>query len=123
MSGSKSKVLERTGVALQGLSGIRDKIEFIVYTGEMGEAALKDTAFQYIVVGESTKDTTSAVDTRRAIELLQAESVHIILFSGGDGTARDICDTLQPGQVFKLSSKATETCSGLTSIRSSRNIV
>ncbi|MCZ6501842.1 MAG: ATP-NAD kinase family protein [Gammaproteobacteria bacterium] len=99
LSGSKSKVLERTGITIKGLADVKDKIEFVAYTGEMGEAALINSVHRYKVLGEIGQHTTSNEDTRRAVELLQSASVDIILFAGGDGTAGDICDVIKPGQV------------------------
>ncbi|MCH7741855.1 MAG: ATP-NAD kinase family protein [Proteobacteria bacterium] len=97
--GSESKVLERTVVTMEGLASVKDRIEFVAYAGAMGEAALRNSMLRYRVVGEIDQHATSKEDTRRAVELLQAESVDIILFSGGDGTAGDICDVVKPGQV------------------------
>jgi predicted polyphosphate/ATP-dependent NAD kinase len=99
LSGAKSKVLERTATAIAGLENVKTEIEFIAYAGEMGEAVLRNSAYHYKSVGEVRKQNTSSQDTRRAVELLQKESVDIILFSGGDGTAGDICDVIDPGQV------------------------
>jgi predicted polyphosphate/ATP-dependent NAD kinase len=39
----------------------------------------------------------SADDTRRAIGAFQKAGVHLLLFAGGDGTARDVYDALGPG--------------------------
>ena len=97
--GSESKVLERTVVTMEGLAGVKDRIEVVAYAGAMGEAALTNSVLRYRVVGEIDRHATSKEDTRCAVELLQAESVDIILFSGGDGTAGDICDVVKPGQV------------------------
>ncbi len=99
LSGSESKVLERTGITIEGLADVKTKIEFVAYSGEMGEAALVNSVHQYKVIGEIGQHATSNKDTRRAVELLQTESVDIILFAGGDGTAGDICDVIKPGQI------------------------
>ncbi|MBQ76580.1 MAG: ATP-NAD kinase [Gammaproteobacteria bacterium] len=99
LSGVESKVLARTCLSIEGLAGVADRVEFVTFAGEMGEAALKSSGHHYKVVGDPDRHPTSAEDTRRAIELLQAESVDIILFAGGDGTAGDVCDVVKPGQV------------------------
>ena len=74
LSGSESKVLERTGVTIEGLADVKNKIEFVAYSGEMGEAALVNSVYRYKVIGEIGQHATSNRDTRRAIELLQTES-------------------------------------------------
>ncbi len=76
--------------ASKALRILKDKAEFLTCSGEMGEAALKDLSFsRYEVVYEYTPPS-SAEDTRRGCREFLARSVDIILFCGGDGTARDV---------------------------------
>jgi predicted polyphosphate/ATP-dependent NAD kinase len=98
-AGSESKVLERTRIVLQELNGLQDRLEFVVYPGVMGQVAFNDSSLPFRVVGQPLVDETAADDTRRAVELLQDECVDILVFAGGDGTARDVCDVINPGQV------------------------
>jgi predicted polyphosphate/ATP-dependent NAD kinase len=98
-AGSESKVLERTRLVLQELSDLQDHLEFVVYPGVMGQVAFNDSSLPFRVVGQGLVDETAADDTRRAVELLQDECVDILVFAGGDGTARDVCDVINPGQV------------------------
>ena len=98
-AGSESKVLERTRLVLQELNDLQDRLEFIVYPGVMGQVAFNDSSLPFRVVGQGLVDETAADDTRRAVELLQDECVDILVFAGGDGTARDVCDVINPGQV------------------------
>jgi predicted polyphosphate/ATP-dependent NAD kinase len=58
----------------------------------MGEEALRQAGFQPTVLGGADNSLTSASDTRLAARQLQACGVDILLFAGGDGTARDILD-------------------------------
>jgi len=99
LAGSESKVIERTRLVLSELEGLQELLEFVVYPGVMGQDAFTDSSLPFRVVGQALNGETGASDTRRAIERLQGESVDIILFAGGDGTARDVCDVLKPGQV------------------------
>ncbi|MFQ4149835.1 NAD(+)/NADH kinase [Arthrobacter sp. LAPM80] len=46
------------------------------------------------ICGTSIRDTSSATDTRRLARLLVKAGVDIILFAGGDGTARDVLDSI-----------------------------
>ena len=98
-AGSESKVIERTRLVLQELDGLQGRLEFIVYPGVMGQIAFNDSSQSFRVVGPALNDETAADDTRRAVEQLQDESIDILLFAGGDGTARDVCDVIKPGQV------------------------
>ncbi len=71
-----------------------NSLEFITCSGAMGEEALNEAgigAFKVIYVfnGES-----SARDTVRAAQIFQKAGVDLILFCGGDGTARDIFDAV-----------------------------
>jgi len=98
-AGSESKVAERTRLVLQELDGLQELLEFIVYPGVMGQVAFNDCSLPLRVVGQAPNDETAAYDTRRVVKRLQDESIDILLFAGGDGTARDVCDVINPGQV------------------------
>ncbi len=58
--------------------------------GEMGASAAVAASWPHEALGERRTRTT-ADDTRRLAVAL-AESVDLLLFAGGDGTARDICE-------------------------------
>jgi predicted polyphosphate/ATP-dependent NAD kinase len=66
-------------------------LEFTLYTypGEMGEAEAKEAGLSPIVLGELTGDST-AEDTRKAAALMLEQELDLLVFAGGDGTARDI---------------------------------
>ena len=56
---------------------------------DMGATSAVAAGWPCEVVGE-TADVTSAADTRRCAEAMAHAGVGVILFAGGDGTARDI---------------------------------
>jgi predicted polyphosphate/ATP-dependent NAD kinase len=60
----------------------------------MGEEALSSLGLPHRVLGHAATAASDAEDTRRAVRALRAEGVDLILFAGGDGTARDICDVI-----------------------------
>jgi predicted polyphosphate/ATP-dependent NAD kinase len=67
-------------------------LEFVTCSGAMGEDELKETGIRgykilYLFDGDS-----SARDTRQAAQSFLKAGVDLILFCGGDGTARDIYD-------------------------------
>ena len=47
------------------------------------------------MIGTIEKDCTTFQDTRRAAQELKREGADLILFAGGDGTARDVYAAVQ----------------------------
>jgi predicted polyphosphate/ATP-dependent NAD kinase len=64
-------------------------VSWMTCSGPMGENALKKCGFSYEVVYRCGEETTAA-DTRKACKKFLTGGVDLILFCGGDGTARDI---------------------------------
>ena len=58
-------------------------------SGAMGADAARDEGLTIETVGEAPTVTT-ADDTRRAARLMRAAGADLIVFAGGDGTARDV---------------------------------
>ncbi|MER0634314.1 NAD(+)/NADH kinase, partial [Pseudomonas aeruginosa] len=54
--------------------------------------------FRHRLLGEWQGAVSSAADTRLAIERLQEAGVALILFAGGDGTARDVAGVVREQQ-------------------------
>lgn len=96
--GAAPRAAERTRVALQTLLPLRERLEFLSFPGPMGGDLLAEMGFRHQLIGELAGDITSAEDTRRAVTLLQDAGVALILFAGGDGTARDVAAVAREGQ-------------------------
>jgi predicted polyphosphate/ATP-dependent NAD kinase len=75
---------------LQRLPGLR----ILAYPGEMGEDAVRAAGLEPEVIGRIVPGETSAADTRRAAREMQARGVELLLFAGGDGTARDMYEAV-----------------------------
>ncbi len=88
--GAKPESPRRTVEALQMLHPLRNEMELITYPAEMGEYAAVECGFRPHVIGTIDVGRTDAVDTQRACKDLRAHGVDLLLFAGGDGTARDI---------------------------------
>ena len=69
-------------------------LNFVTCSGAMGEAALKEAGVQNYQVLYHYTCESSADDTRQAAQMFQKSAVDLILFCGGDGTARDIFDAV-----------------------------
>jgi predicted polyphosphate/ATP-dependent NAD kinase len=91
--GAVPRASERAAEALQRLASVED-LEIVTYPGEMGEDAVRACGFQPTVVGTIEPGATTAQDTRRAASELQRLGIDLLLFAGGDGTARDIYEAV-----------------------------
>lgn len=84
------------GRAQQFLSNIKCKHDLFVFTAPsvMGENMISIFDIDYSVVGSIDKDRTSAEDTKRIVGEIVKKDVDLVVFVGGDGTSRDICDVV-----------------------------
>ncbi|MDH1010800.1 ATP-NAD kinase family protein [Pseudomonas nicosulfuronedens] len=96
--GAEPRAAERTRVALEYLLPVCERLEFLSFPGAMGADLLADMGFAHRLVGELEQAQTSAADTRHAVQALQEAGVALILFAGGDGTARDVAEVAREGQ-------------------------
>lgn len=88
--GAVPVALGRAVYALQPLTPLRDELEITTYPGEMGADAALICGFAPVVIGVITPGRTTAEDTYRAAVEMAARGTDLLLFAGGDGTARDI---------------------------------
>jgi len=63
---------------------------FLTCSGNMGETILKEAGIPGYQVVFTGKSESSADDTKAAVQEFLNEGVDLILFCGGDGTARDV---------------------------------
>jgi predicted polyphosphate/ATP-dependent NAD kinase len=97
--GAEPRAAMRTRIALECLLPLAAQLEFVTFAGAMGADLLAQMGFRYRVLGDLARSQSSAADTQQAVVALQASGVALILFAGGDGTARDVCavaDSAQP---------------------------
>ena len=71
-----------------------ENILFIVAPGKMGEDYVKNIDFNFKVLGEIEENTT-AEDTKRIARKMVENSIDLLVFCGGDGTARDVFDAVE----------------------------
>jgi predicted polyphosphate/ATP-dependent NAD kinase len=85
--GARPLAASRAARALARLRG--DDIEMLVGGGAMGEAVARERGFRPIAVSPA-RDRTTAEDTTRAAAEMRRLGADLVLFAGGDGTARDV---------------------------------
>lgn len=71
----------------------RHDIAFVAAPGRMGADFLREMELPVTVIGTIGADT-SAEDTKRIAEEMVEEGIELLIFVGGDGTARDMCDAV-----------------------------
>ena len=98
--GAVPQAERRAEVALQELLGIQKTITVYTGPGAMGGDLAARMGFACVVQGGPNEENTTAEDTRALSRWLQEQGMDLILFVGGDGTARDICTTAGETSVF-----------------------
>lgn len=77
------------------LSHIKSKkeINLVVAPDKMGETYVRNFNIAFKLIGQVPKET-SAEDTKRIIGEMLNEGIELLVFVGGDGTARDVYDAV-----------------------------
>ncbi|MFX0041396.1 MAG: ATP-NAD kinase family protein [Candidatus Hodarchaeota archaeon] len=95
--GAKPNAINRTKELLTELESIKSKIKFITCPGIMGQNVLDQLNFDYEIVDHSIFNNitdildTNADHTKIAARMMKnIGDLKLLLFVGGDGTARDI---------------------------------
>lgn len=90
--GAEPQAGNRVVRALRELDGAA-AVQWFTWGGEMGERWLREAGFAGQVLGQPANPSGPA-DTGHAVRALEAAGIDVLLFAGGDGTARDIHDSL-----------------------------
>ncbi len=69
-------------------------LEIFTCGGSMGQDVLEKASIEYRKLVIEPGELTSAIDTKAAIKEMENLGVGLIVFCGGDGTARDVHDVL-----------------------------
>ena len=94
--GAKPRANDRVRQALKELLEIKNELETVTCPGDMGEDTAKSMGFRTTVLHtggrRSLKDLfdSSRTDTIVLSKAMEEAGVDLLLFAGGDGTARDI---------------------------------
>ena len=81
--------------ALEGLIGLEADVDVITYPDDMGENEARTFGFSTSIIGSIERERTTPADTRNAAGQMVEAGVDLLLFAGGDGTARDIYDAVE----------------------------
>jgi predicted polyphosphate/ATP-dependent NAD kinase len=110
LKGSDGRQIQQKALALGALPGAERRamqslerigapegLEIVTYPAEMGENAAHACGLAPRVIGSIRAGATSAQDTQRAARDMKRLGVDLLLFAGGDGTARDVYQAIGEG--------------------------
>ena len=92
--GARAEASERAAEALRTLVRLVPAVDVITYAGAMGTEAARAAGLDLPGVGSVDGEVTSREDTHAAVRAFVDAGVDLILFAGGDGTARDVLDAV-----------------------------
>lgn len=87
--GAVPRATERVRLFLQALAPASAQIAWVTGAGAMGADALRAENLPVAEVIDVSSPTTAA-DTRAVAQAIQARGIDLLVFAGGDGTARDL---------------------------------
>jgi predicted polyphosphate/ATP-dependent NAD kinase len=77
-------------------ASFKNALTIVTCPNPMGEDEVKAAQFSAEILPLGLATETSAEDTKKAVRIMAERKVDLIVFVGGDGTARDILDVLHP---------------------------
>jgi predicted polyphosphate/ATP-dependent NAD kinase len=93
--GALPRASARAAAALEEVARADLEFELLTCAGAMGEDSARACRLRPSIVYRAASSDTSGDDTRGAVRAMIAEGVSLIVFAGGDGTARDVFEALQ----------------------------
>ena len=89
MRGAKPIALER---AKKCMAALNADVFILTCSGEMGEDAVIKQSYEVVY---SFKEASTSEDTKNACTLFLDNGIELLLFCGGDGTARDVYSVIE----------------------------
>ncbi len=87
---------QRAEYALQELLALRDQLVIVTVAGAMGADLAEKLGFTLEVLKWTPAEPSTATDSEEAAAQLSQLGIDLLLFAGGDGTARNICNSVKP---------------------------
>lgn len=92
--GAEQKANEKMAKALSILEALSGKFTVVTAQGEMGESVCVSLGLPYEVIYSPSCIQTEGEDSEKAAQAMLKANVDLLLFAGGDGTARNICNVV-----------------------------
>lgn len=94
--GAVPMAAQRAEYALQELLALRDQLVIVTVAGAMGADLAEKLGFTLQVLKWTPAEPSTATDSEEAAAQLSQLGIDLLLFAGGDGTARNICNSVKP---------------------------
>ncbi|AUI83046.1 ATP-NAD kinase family protein [Alteromonas macleodii] len=92
--GAEKKANEKMAKALSILEALSGRFTVVTASGDMGETICESLGIPYEVIYTADAVQTEGEDSERAAKAMVDANVDLLLFAGGDGTARNICSVV-----------------------------
>ncbi len=89
--GAEQKANEKMARALKALNDVSHPVEIYTASGDMGQSVCESLGLSCQVVYR-TGGQTEAEHTQAAAAAIIGNNIDLLVFAGGDGTARNLCD-------------------------------
>lgn len=93
---------QRMRQALELLLPYREQLQIFTASAEMGESLCLELGLACSVVNSSTHEQTVAADTEETVRLCLQQGIDLLMFAGGDGTARNVYSAMQSSGIAPL---------------------
>lgn len=91
--GAKPQAPARMARCLKVLAQTQRPIQILTWAGDMGENPCREAGLAYRVLGQAPR-LSEPGDSKKAARTLCDAGAELLLFAGGDGTARDLVDAV-----------------------------
>ncbi|WP_025640736.1 ATP-NAD kinase family protein [Schnuerera ultunensis] len=92
--GATPEAPAKTLKALKKLLPVRDRLVIVTCSGNMGQEEAENMGFRTNIVYSSKEPITNSNDTKLGAKKIEEEGVDLLIFVGGDGTARDLYESV-----------------------------
>lgn len=93
--GAEKKANEKMAKALSILDALSGQFRILTASGEMGESVCSSLGLPHEVIYTPSTSQTEGEDSEKAAQAMVEAKVDLLLFAGGDGTARNICRVVE----------------------------
>ena len=92
--GAEKKANEKMAKALSILEALSGQFTVVTVSGDMGQTVCESLGIPCEVIYSANVEQTEGEDSERAAKAMVDAKVDLLLFAGGDGTARNICSVV-----------------------------